>query len=200
MRTAIIAAVVAMLISAASATAALVITSANIKNGTIKLVDISAGTKRALKGNRGPRGLTGARGPAGVAGPQGAAGAQGPPGAPGLQGPPGVQNVQEVVNAIILAPQTSDFVTAVCPLGMNRISGGGVSEGGYIFFDARSEAGNGWEVGGDNLDTMTSHGLVAVAYCSANVAVLSQAFSPQRALQAWRAAVAENARNSRRGR
>jgi hypothetical protein len=108
--------------------------------------------------------------------------------------------VQEVVNAITLAPETSDFVTAVCPEGTNPIGGGGVSEGGYIFFEARSEAGNGWEVGGDNLDTMTSHGLVAVAYCSPNVAVSSQAFSSPRALQTWRTAVAENVRNSRRGR
>jgi hypothetical protein len=57
MKSAIIAAIVAMLVSAASATAAFVVTSKNIKNGTIQTVDISANAKRALKGNRGPRGL-----------------------------------------------------------------------------------------------------------------------------------------------
>lgn len=59
MRTAIIAAIVAMLVSAASATAAFVVTSKNIKNGTIQLVDISPRAKAALRGQRGPRGIAG---------------------------------------------------------------------------------------------------------------------------------------------
>lgn len=50
MRAAIIAAAVALLVSATSATAALVVTSQNIKNGTIQTVDISAKAKRALRG------------------------------------------------------------------------------------------------------------------------------------------------------
>jgi hypothetical protein len=55
MKSALIAAVVAAVIAAASATAAtIVVTSKNIKNGTIQTVDISAKAKRALKGNRGP--------------------------------------------------------------------------------------------------------------------------------------------------
>jgi hypothetical protein len=74
MKAAIIAGIVAMLVSAASATAAFVVTSKNIKNGTIQTVDISAKAKRALRGNRGPRGT---RGPAGAPGLRGAAG---PPG------------------------------------------------------------------------------------------------------------------------
>jgi hypothetical protein len=66
MKSALIAAVVAAVVAAASGSAAtLIITSKNIKNGTIQVVDISAKAKRALKGNRGPQG------PAGVAGPEG---------------------------------------------------------------------------------------------------------------------------------
>jgi hypothetical protein len=83
MKAAIIAGIVAMLVSAASATAAFVVTSKNIKNGTIQTVDISAKAKRALRGNRGPRGT---RGPAGAPGLRGAAG---PPGSQGPQGPRG---------------------------------------------------------------------------------------------------------------
>jgi Collagen triple helix repeat (20 copies) len=79
MKNALIAAIVAAVVAAASGTAAtIVITSKNIKNGTIEAVDISSKAKRALKGNRGP------------AGPQGASGAPGAQGNPGAQGPPGV--------------------------------------------------------------------------------------------------------------
>ena len=75
MKNALIAAVVAAVVAAASGTAAtIVVTSKQIKNGTIQTVDISPGAKRALKGNRGLRGF------------QGAPGAQGPQGAQGLAG------------------------------------------------------------------------------------------------------------------
>jgi hypothetical protein len=86
MKAAIIAGIVAMLVTATSATAAFIVTSKNIKNGTIQTVDISAKAKRALRGNRGPRGLPGTQGARGA---QGLQGAQGSPGAPGAQGPPG---------------------------------------------------------------------------------------------------------------
>ena len=50
--------IIAMLISATSATAALLVTSKHIKDGTIQTVDISTKAKRALRGNRGPAGLS----------------------------------------------------------------------------------------------------------------------------------------------
>lgn len=66
MKSALIAAVVAASVAAASGTAAtILVTSRNIKNGTIQTVDISAKAKRALKGNRGRRGFAGAAGAAG---------------------------------------------------------------------------------------------------------------------------------------
>ena len=87
MKSAVIAAVVAAVVAAASGTAAtIVVTSKNIKNGTIQTVDISAKAKRALKGNRGPGGFPVATGPVGATGPQGQ---KGDPGAPGAQGPRG---------------------------------------------------------------------------------------------------------------
>jgi hypothetical protein len=65
------------------------VTSGTIKNGSIQLIDLSAKTKRALKGNRarrGPKGAPGARGPIGPAGPQGIQGQQGPKGDKGDKG------------------------------------------------------------------------------------------------------------------
>jgi hypothetical protein len=91
MRTAIIAAIVAMLVSAAGASAAFVVTSKNIKNGTIQLVDISPRAKAGLRGQRGQRGLAGAQG---IPGEQGSPGSVGPPGPPG----PPVTSLWAVVN------------------------------------------------------------------------------------------------------
>jgi hypothetical protein len=87
MRSAAIAAIVAALVAAASTTAAtIVVTSKNIKNGTIQTVDLSAKAKRALKGNRGLQGPAGAPG---APGSQGAKGDQGPKGEQGLKGDQG---------------------------------------------------------------------------------------------------------------
>jgi Collagen triple helix repeat (20 copies) len=90
MGNALIAAVVAAVVAAASGTAAtIVVTSKNIKDGTIQTVDISAKAKRALKGSRGRAGARGAAGAQGAQGPPGAAGPKGDPGAPGAEGPRG---------------------------------------------------------------------------------------------------------------
>jgi hypothetical protein len=51
--------IVAILISATSATAAFLVTSKHIKDGTIQTVDIGTKAKRALRGNRGPAGPAG---------------------------------------------------------------------------------------------------------------------------------------------
>jgi len=70
MRTALI--ILAVLATASTSTASyLVVTSKNIENGTIQPVDLSAKTKRALRGRIGPHG------PVGSAGLQGQRGAQG---------------------------------------------------------------------------------------------------------------------------
>jgi hypothetical protein len=62
--------------------------SAQIKNGSIRLVDISPSAKVALRGQRGP------------AGPQGPQGIQGATGLTGAQGAPGLWNrAREVVGA-----------------------------------------------------------------------------------------------------
>lgn len=63
MKNAVIAAVVAAVVAAATGSAAtMLVTSKNIKDGTIQTVDISAKAKVALKGNRGRRGFQAAPG------------------------------------------------------------------------------------------------------------------------------------------
>jgi hypothetical protein len=75
------------------------VTSKDIKNGTIRLVDVNKRAKAKLRGKRGlkgPRGRAGPRGTQGITaqglqGPAGPQGAQGPDGAPGATGPAGPQ-------------------------------------------------------------------------------------------------------------
>lgn len=88
MRIVMVALIVA-LVTASSSTAAFVVTSKTIKDGTIQTVDISANAKRALKGNRGPRGFNGYEGLGGPLGPQGPKGDKGDVGPQGPKGDKG---------------------------------------------------------------------------------------------------------------
>ena len=146
MKSIIIAAIVAALISAAAATAttALLITSAQIKNGTIKLVDISPAAKRALKGNRGPAGALGAQGPVGPAGP-------------GLSG---LHYVQVTGTA---PPMQEGSAQAQCPSGEIAISGGGATNRGSLDLTAPF-GGDSWAVSAFN-DQQLPATVVAVALC-----------------------------------
>jgi hypothetical protein len=69
-----------------SAVAASLITSKQIKDGTISTKDLSKKTVKALKGKAGPAGLAGPAGPAGPKGDAGAAGAKGDKGDKGDTG------------------------------------------------------------------------------------------------------------------
>jgi hypothetical protein len=157
----IAAGVVAALISAASATAAFVVTSANIKNGTIQMTDISTKAKRALKGNRGPRGFAGQDGfdgGPGPAGPQGPVGAVGPPGPRGA----GLTGMEYVI-------RTKDgpgLVNAVahCPPGKFVISGGGGTDSDTgVLVASGATAPQGWSVWADSL---TPHTVTVSAFCA----------------------------------
>jgi Collagen triple helix repeat (20 copies) len=140
MKSAVIAAVVAAVVAAASSTAAtIIVTSKNIKNGTIQTVDISAKAKAALKGNRGPRGLTGAPGAQGLRGLPGAQGS------PGTAGPAGSSSLYFVrTSDIPIAPGTVVTAAAQCPEGQYPVGGGAntSSEEQYVndSFPARSAA------------------------------------------------------------
>jgi hypothetical protein len=76
----VIATVAVVLAGTGSAVAASVITSKNIKDGTIKLADLSKSARKSLAGKAGPQGARGAAGLNGAAGAAGPAGLAGPAG------------------------------------------------------------------------------------------------------------------------
>jgi hypothetical protein len=150
MKSAIIAGVVAMLVSSASATAAFVVTSKSIKNGTIQTVDISAKAKKALKGKAG---RVGARGPVGPRGPAGFIGAT------------------RVVSATFPVPSNTPGSpqTVSCPAGTGVISGGVISDTqGDTWVDAPS--GNGWSGAANNVPGISPGEVTVYALCAQGVA------------------------------
>jgi hypothetical protein len=163
MKSALIAAVVSAIVAAASATAAtIVVTSKNIKNGTIQTVDLSAKAQRALKGARGARGAAGARGPAG------AQGAQGPQ---GIQGPPGIQRLRFVVSPpTSIAAGNEGTADAVCPAGESAVSGGYLLTGPDASLFQSVGIGTAWRAKAENSASPDAT-LIAYAYCSPGVAV-----------------------------
>jgi Collagen triple helix repeat (20 copies) len=100
----------------ATAAATKLITGAQIKNGSIGLADLSAGAKKALKGNRGPAGAPGPQGRTGAAGPAGPAGLAGPQGERGAAGTAvatRVRSIREVAtgSGSVLWPMTGNSWT-----------------------------------------------------------------------------------------
>jgi hypothetical protein len=173
MKNALVAAVVAAVVAAASGTAAtMIVTSKNIKNGTIQTVDISAAAKRALKGNRGPQGFQGA------SGAQGAAGAPGPPGPP-----PGIQSLTKVVVSTPVPPGEAWRLTALCPAGQTAVSGGVAFPDEIWESQQKPIGGDGWTVTGVNNTTDVTFTLYAIAHCSANVRLTATEPTASSALQ-----------------
>ena len=97
--------------TAMAGTAKLITSSSQIKNGSIRLVDMNPFAIAALKGERGATGAQGAtgttgdvgaageKGETGATGATGAAGPQGAVGATGLQGPQGERGPAGIVDA-----------------------------------------------------------------------------------------------------
>jgi hypothetical protein len=141
-------AIAVALVTAGSSTAAFVVTSANIKNGTIKLVDISSGAKRALRGQRGPRGL------------------------PGQDGPPGIQALVRVSESKQIPGGVTDSVIAHCPAGLNPVSGGftfASGLGGKVTSSQMAITEHGWAAVAFVDPSSSSGELTAYAYCTLNV-------------------------------
>lgn len=150
MKSILIVGVIAALVAASTATAALVVTSANIKDGTIKMADISAAAKRALKGNRGVRGV------------------HGPQGNPGPQGPQGIQRLVRVEASGSVAPEEVKTVVANCPAGMVAVSGGySYTADGSVF--ANYSVATGWWVSIDTAGGAFGGSLTAIVHCSPNI-------------------------------
>ena len=137
---------VVALVIAGSATAAFVVTSKNIKNGTIQLVDISSKARKALRGQRGLR---------------------------GPQGPQGVQAITEVRSAQTIIPpgQTGEAV-ATCPADQLPITGGFIGvQWATVLGSAFSSPLRAWTVAALNTSSTTTAPLTAIAYCSPHVTI-----------------------------
>jgi hypothetical protein len=178
--TMMVAAVVIALGVGGTATAAKLITSADIKNGTIKAKDLSKGAKRALKGKRGPTGPAGLAGPAGPAGAPGTAGPAGPPGPSALSGITAIYGFMEVAGG------TVDGGTLSCDPGQRAVSGG-YSAGGAdseVFVSWASEDRTGWEVALDNIDDTEPALLEVEVYCAGTGQAVAAKQSTRRKLGA----------------
>jgi hypothetical protein len=120
-------ALVALLVAmSGSAVAASLITSKQIKDGTIQTKDLSKRARSALNGAKGPGGPQGAPGPQGLKGDTGSAGAAGKDGAPGLISAATVQHK----DFLTLADGATGTQTVTCPAGQKAI-GGGVRSDSY---------------------------------------------------------------------
>ena len=152
MRTILVALAVA-LFTASGATAAFVVTSANIKNGTIQPVDLSAKTKRVMRGARGPRGPQGDPGPVGDRGPQ---------------GPPGFAQVFQVISPQIpIAAQEEGLAIASCPAGQKLTGGGFFASHPTVAPYIAQPSGQDWRVRAFNFSDQPQS-LYAYAICVAN--------------------------------
>jgi hypothetical protein len=96
------------------------ITSAKVRNSSLKVVDLSPSARAQLRGQQGPQG------PKGDPGPQGEKGEKGEKGDPGPQGAPGISGHQVVLTTgVLLGTQASRTWTTNCP-GGKKLLGGGV--------------------------------------------------------------------------
>jgi hypothetical protein len=145
--------VAVVLASAGTATAVKLITSSQIKNHTIKLVDISQSAQTALRGQKGSLGPVGPPGPAG------------PPGSAALSQ---IQLVEGPEVALGPDGSGSDINTsdAVCPAGSHVVSGGYTTiTGNAETFSNRAYDRSSWSALADN-DSSVSGYVKALAYCT----------------------------------
>jgi hypothetical protein len=153
--------VTALAVSGSAAVASSVITSANIKNGTIQVKDLSKKARTSLKGKRG------SPGPAGSAGPQGAA------------GPPGPVVLKYVVGPSVASSSVGQKYAATdCPAGFHVVGGGVVNSAGTPqTMDVNSSAptdnnsdgvpDDGWFV---DVDVLTANSVTIIPYAICSLA------------------------------
>jgi hypothetical protein len=134
----ILLAIVAVLSMASGAAATRVlITSKDIKNGTVRPVDLSAAAKRTMRGKQGKPGIRGPIGPRGL---------QGNP------GPPGFSGVLPNDNVGSISPNSTGTVTAVCISGYKAVGGGfeATDPNLSVYSSKPSASGFGWDVSARN--------------------------------------------------
>ncbi len=160
MKRILILAVVAFALSGGVATAAKLITSKDIKNGTVAMSDLSTSVKRAIDRSVGPRGRIG------PPGPRGFDGAQGPQGPTGPASSNARVDVTLVEENITVDPNSLRLVTAVCPDGQVVVGTGFDASDMVIHYVRASDTRV--EVQAQN-PTNQSHGLTAQALCATGV-------------------------------
>jgi hypothetical protein len=147
-------------------------------NGNLYVLDTSCCTGPAgPQGPQGPAGPQGPQGEKGDPGPQGPAGPQGPQGPAGPQGPqgvPGLSGLQYVTgNPLTLSSQATGTAAAMCPAGLNVISGGyttTVPNGSMAnasdirIFSSAFNGATGWSVSATNNARAQGASLVVTAY------------------------------------
>ncbi|GAA2115728.1 hypothetical protein [Nocardioides bigeumensis] len=129
----------------------------DVKNGSLTGADVRDGSLTQSEytgslvgpvGPQGPAGPKGAQGAQGAPGASGAAGAQGPVGPTGAQGPAGVRNVVAVSSGDVTVPwQNTAFWGVNCPAGTKALSGGLSGPDGDLIETAPQDNGVGWWVG-----------------------------------------------------
>ena len=140
-RVLILLAIVAVLSMASGAAATRVlITSRDIKNGTIRPIDLSPAAKRTMRGKQGIQGIRGKRGPIG------------PRGLQGNQGIPGFTDVLPNDNLGAISPDSSGTVSAVCSSGYKAVGGGfeATDPNLSVYSSKPSASGFGWDVSARN--------------------------------------------------
>lgn len=140
-RTALLVAVLALLIGfAGSATAAVVVTGKQIKDGTVTTADIQNGTIESVDVK--DESLSQADFFDTVAGPAG------PKGDTGAPGPHGTSGLVYIVEGVDIGKRATRIVTATCPPGTHVVSGGGSNTGrGHLVETTPTNAfGDAWRV------------------------------------------------------
>jgi hypothetical protein len=111
------------------------ITSRDIKNGTIRLEDLAPAAKRGMRGPRGAQGPAGPEGQAGTTGPQGA------------RGPGGYAHIETVIGPPSAVPAGQyGQAEARCPTGTVATGGGFTSNGELVVSGSYPPAVFTWRV------------------------------------------------------
>jgi hypothetical protein len=167
-RAAVVAAVVAAAISATASEAVNTVGSADIRNGSIKVVDLAPATRAALKGAPGHQGATGPIGPQGVQGEQGVAGPSGIPGAAGLAGGFDPDKVSYWQGPPTTIPAfNGDVVSVGCPAGQKALGGGFLASIAVAATSSPYADGHGWYAVINNSDNSIPIKAQAYVVCGA---------------------------------
>ena len=159
-----------------TATAASMVTSAQIKDGTITAKDIKRGSigtaQLSSSAKDGTQGVSGPMGPIGPAGPMGPAG-------------PSTAGKIVIINASKAVPAGKvDSVTAVCPPGHRIVSGGFTLIGGDVWSSKTYDSVS-WTVGSSGYDWSIATTVEAHAHCApAGIAVAASASAQAKARNA----------------